>query len=79
MIVEAICVVIAAYCAIRAVFEPKTLKKLPYLNVMNFAVAGAIVLLMPYPITIVAVIAYFIGSTLESNAIASTFARLEEQ
>ncbi len=46
---------------------------------MNFAVAGAIVLLLPYPITICAVIAYFIGSTLESNAIASTFARLEEQ
>ena len=79
MIVEGICVVIAAYCAIRAVFEPNTLKKLPYLNVMNFAVAGAIVLLMPYPITIGAAIAYFIGSTLESNAIASTFARLEEQ
>ncbi|WP_461752556.1 DUF2109 family protein [Methanocorpusculum sp.] len=46
---------------------------------MNFAVAGVIVLLMPYPITIVAAIAYFIGSTLESNAIASTFALLEEQ
>jgi len=79
MIVEWICIVIAAYCAIRAVFEPKTLRKLPYLNVMNFAVAGSIVLLLPYPITIIAAIAYFIGSTLESNAIASTFARLEEK
>jgi len=79
MIVEGICVVIAVYCAIRAVFEPKTLKKLPYLNVMNFAVAGSIVLLMPYPLTICAAVAYFIGSTLESNAIASTFARLEEK
>ncbi|MEA5037863.1 hypothetical protein SDC9_35870 [bioreactor metagenome] len=79
MIVEWICIMIAAYCAIRAVFEPKTLRKLPYLNVMNFAVAGSIVLLLPYPITIIAAIAYFIGSTLESNAIASTFARLEEK
>ncbi len=79
MIVEGICVVIGVYCAIRAVFEPKTLKKLPYLNVMNFAVAGAIVLLMPYPITICAAVAYFIGSTLESNAIASTIAQLEKK
>ncbi|MDD3046597.1 MAG: DUF2109 domain-containing protein [Methanocorpusculum sp.] len=77
MIVEGICVVIAVYCAVRAVFEPKTLKKLPYLNVMNFAVAGTIVLLIPHPITVFAAIAYFIGSTLESNAIASTFAQLE--
>lgn len=77
MIVEGICAVIAAYCAVRVVFEPKTLKKLPYLNVMSFAVAGAIVLLLPYPITIIAAIAYFIGSTLESNAIASTMAQVE--
>lgn len=78
MIVEAICVIIAILCAIRAVFEPKTLKKLTYLNAMSFAVAGCIVLLMPYPITIGAAIAYFIGSTLESNAISSTIAKQEE-
>ncbi|HJJ85884.1 MAG TPA: DUF2109 family protein, partial [Methanocorpusculum sp.] len=51
-----------------------TLKKLAYLNVLNFAVAGAIVLLLPHPITIAAAVAYFIGATLESNAIASTLA-----
>ncbi|MDD4132363.1 MAG: DUF2109 domain-containing protein [Methanocorpusculum sp.] len=79
MIVEGICVVIAIYCALRAVFERNTLKKLPFLNAMNFAVTGAIVLLMPHPITIGVAIAYFVGSTLESNAIASTIASWEEQ
>ena len=77
MIVEGICVVIAVYCALRAVFEKNTLLKFPFLNVMNFAVTGAIVLLLPYPITIGVAIAYFVGSTLESNAIASTISTLE--
>lgn len=77
MIVEGICAVIAIYSAVRVVFEPNTLKKLPYLNVMSFAVTGSIVLLLPYPLTIIAAIAYFIGSTLESNAIASTIGQLE--
>ena len=74
MIVEIICVVVAVYSAIRVLLEKRTLQKLAYLNVLNFAVAGAIVLLLPHPITIGAAVAYFIGATLESNAIASTLA-----
>lgn len=74
MIVEIICVVVAVYSVIRVLLEKRTLQKLAYLNVLNFAVAGAIVLLLPHPITIVAAVAYFIGATLESNAIASTLA-----
>ena len=70
--VLAICAVIALYAALRAVFEKNTLRKLPYLNVMNFAVAGIIALILPHPLTLAAAVAYFVGATLESNAIAST-------
>lgn len=74
MIVETICALAAVYAVIRIIFEKRTFKKLAYLNVLGFAVAGAIVLLLPHPITIGAAVAYFIGATLESNAIASTLA-----
>lgn len=74
MIVEIICAVVAVYSVIRVILEKSTLQKLAYLNVLNFAVSGAIVLLLPHPITIGAAVAYFIGATLESNAIASTLA-----
>ena len=74
MIVETICALAAVYAVIRIIFEKSTLKKLAYLNVLGFAVAGAIVLLLPHPITIGAAVAYFVGATLESNTIASTLA-----
>ncbi|HII77119.1 MAG TPA: DUF2109 domain-containing protein [Methanolinea sp.] len=70
----AVCAVIAVYAAIRVALEPDTLRKLPFLNVLSFAVAGSIALLIPHPLSIVAAAAYFVGSTLESNAIASTYA-----
>ncbi len=69
-----VCVAIAVYAAIRVILEKNTLKKLPFLNVMSFAVAGSIALLLPHPLSIIAAAAYFIGTTLESNAIASTYA-----
>ncbi|NYT06886.1 MAG: DUF2109 domain-containing protein [Methanomicrobiales archaeon] len=69
-----ICAAVAAYAAVRILLEKNTLRKLPFLNVLSFAVAGAIALLLPHPLGIIAAAAYFIGSTLESNAIASTYA-----
>lgn len=69
-----ICGIVAVYAACRVVFEKNTLRKLPYLNVLSFAVSGSIVLILPHPLAIVAAAAYFVGSTLESNAIASTWA-----
>jgi energy-converting hydrogenase A subunit C len=68
------CGIIALYAALRVVLEKNTLRKLPFLNVLSFAVAGSIVLIIPHPLAIVAAAAYFVGSTLESNAIASTWA-----
>ncbi|OPX67005.1 MAG: hypothetical protein A4E37_01673 [Methanoregulaceae archaeon PtaB.Bin056] len=70
----AVCAVIAVYAAIRVAFEPDTLRKLPFLNVLSFAIAGSIALLLPHPLSILAAAAYFVGTTLESNAIASTYA-----
>ena len=76
---ELICAVVALYSCIRIVLEKNTLKKLPFLNVLTFAVTGIIVLIYPTPLGIAAACAYFIGSTLESNAIASTWAKRTEK
>ena len=69
-----VCGIIALYAAFRVMLEKDTMKKLPFLNVISFAISGSIVLLVPHPLAIVAAAAYFVGSTLESNAIASTYA-----
>lgn len=66
-----VCGVVALFAAVRCLVEKETYLKLPYLNVMNFAVAGIIVLLIDHPLSLLAGIAYFVGSTLEANAIAS--------
>nr|WP_304364184.1 DUF2109 family protein [Methanocalculus taiwanensis] len=75
MIAAAICLIIALYGAIRTVLERNTLLRLPFVNVMNFGIAGLIVFILPHPLTLVAAAAYFVGSTLEANAIASAYAR----
>ncbi len=54
MIALYVCAVIAVYAAIRIIFEPNTMRKLPFLNVVSFGVTGIIALLMPHPITIAA-------------------------
>jgi energy-converting hydrogenase A subunit C len=69
-----LCGAIAIYSGIRVTLEPDTLRKLPFLNVLSFAITGVIALLLPHPLGIVAAATYFVGSTLESNAIASTYA-----
>ena len=74
MIPVMVCAVIGLYAALRTVFERETPRKLLYLNVLNFAIAGSIVLLVPDIMALFAAAAYLVGSTLESNAIASTWA-----
>jgi energy-converting hydrogenase A subunit C len=69
-----ICALIALYATIRIITEPDTLRKLPFLNVFSFAIAGVIALLIPHPLALIAAVAYFVGSTFESNAIASVYA-----
>jgi energy-converting hydrogenase A subunit C len=74
MIAVFVCAGVAVYAALRVIFQRNTMRKLPFLNVVSFAVTGIIALLLPHPITIAAAAAYFVGSTFESNAIASTWA-----
>ncbi|WP_319642025.1 DUF2109 domain-containing protein [Methanovulcanius yangii] len=69
-----VCAVIGLFAAVRMVVEQETPRKLLYLNVLNFAIAGSVVLLVPDIMGLFAAAAYFVGSTLESNAIASTLA-----
>ena len=78
MIALQICVVVAIYAAFRVVFEKNTLRKLPFLNVVSFAVSGIIVLIIPQPLALLAAGAYLLGTALGSNAIASTLAGDEE-
>ena len=73
MIALAVVAIIAALEAVRVVAERNTMRKLPYLNVVSFAITGSLMLILPHPLTILACAAYFVGSTLESNAIASTW------
>jgi len=74
LIALSVCAIIAAYAAVRVVLEKRPLRKLPYLNVLSFAISGSLLLILPHPLSIVVAVAYFVGSTLESNAIASTYA-----
>ena len=73
MIAIYLCAAIAVYAALRVIAERNTLRKLPFVNVISFAVTAIIALLIPHPLTILAAAAFFIGSTFESNAIASTW------
>jgi len=74
MIAAAVTAIIAIYAVLRIVIERETLRKFTYLNVMNFAIAATIPLVIADPLAMVAAVAYFVGSTLESNAIASAYA-----
>ncbi len=69
-----VCSLVALYGAVRVITEPDTLRKLPFLNVFSFAISGIIALMIPHPLALVAAVAYFVGSTFESNAIASVYA-----
>jgi energy-converting hydrogenase A subunit C len=73
MIAIYICAAIAVYAALRVIAERKTMRKLPFVNLISFAVTAIIALLLPHPLTILAAAAFFVGSTFESNAIASTW------
>ncbi|MBC7109568.1 MAG: DUF2109 domain-containing protein [Archaeoglobi archaeon] len=77
MIIEIIGV-ITAYSALMAVLTEDSRRKMPYINAMNFGVTALIALSVKHPLAGVAALAYFIFSTMESNAIASTIDRLKE-
>ncbi len=74
MIATVICAAVAVYAAIRVVAERNTMRKLPFVNVLSFAITGIIALILPHPLTILAAAACFVVSTLESTASACTWA-----
>lgn len=80
MIAAVITATVAIYAVVRIFLEKETLRKFTYLNVMNFAITATIPLIINHPFAMIAAVAYFVGSTLESNAIASAYAvRSDEQ
>ena len=74
-----ICFIIALYAVVRMIFEPDTMRKLVYLNVFGFAISGSFLLLYPDILTLIATCTFFLGITLESNALASAYAQRGER
>ena len=70
-----ICLILALYSVIRMIFEPDVMRKLLYLNVFGFAISATFVLIFPDILTLIATGVFYIGITLESNALASAYAR----
>lgn len=69
---------LAVYTAIMAILTKDKPRRLPYLNAMNFCITGVIALSIQHPLGGLVALTYFILSTLESNAVASTMDRLME-
>ena len=69
-----ICLILALYSIARLIFEPDIMRKLLYLNVFGFAISAALVLIYPDILTLIATCIFYIGITLESNALASAYA-----
>ena len=70
-----ICLILALYSVIRMIFEPEVMRKLLYLNVFGFGISATFVLIFPDILTLIATCIFYIGITLESNALASAYAR----
>ena len=70
-----VCCLVALYAAFRALLERDVPKKLLYLNVFGFAISGSFVLLVPDILTVIAAVAFFVGTTLEGNVIASAYSQ----
>jgi len=66
------------YSAVMAILTEDNRRKMPYINAMNFGITALIALSVKHPLSGIAALAYFIFSTLESNAIASSIDRLKE-
>lgn len=70
--------ILTIYAGIMVVITGERSRRLPYLNAMNFGITGLIALSVEHPLAGVVALFYFIFSTLESNAIASTIDRMGE-
>lgn len=78
MLEETIISAIIIYMVLRLFITQDTLERMPYLNVINFGVAGTITLLNPSPLGAITSMVYFIMATVGANAIAFTIDKIRE-
>lgn len=71
--------IIVVVMALRAVITKNRVERLLYLNVIGFGVSAIIALVINTPFALVVAVAFFVCSTISSNAIAYTLDRLEDE
>ena len=71
--------IIIILMAIRAVITRNRAEKLLYVNVIGFGISAIIVLVINSPMGFVVACAYFVCSTISSNAIAYSLKKLERE
>ncbi|WP_297982698.1 DUF2109 domain-containing protein [uncultured Methanobrevibacter sp.] len=71
--------VIAILMALRAVITKDRAEKLLYINVIGFCISAIVALYIKTPFGLVLAAAFFISSTIGSNAIAYTLKELEDE
>lgn len=74
-----ICLILALYTLLRIAFEPEMVRKVIHLNAFGFAISATFVLILPDILTLIAACVFFIGITLESNALLSVYAQRRSQ
>ena len=71
--------IIVVFVALRALITKNRAERLLYLNVIGFGVSALIVLVINTPFALVVAAAFFICSTISSNAIAYSLKRLDDE
>ena len=75
---ETVISAIIIYMVLRLFITQDRLERMPYLNVINFGVAGIITLLNPTPLGAITSMVYFIMATVGANAIAYSIDKIRE-
>jgi len=75
---ETIISAIIIFIVLRLLVTQNRLERMPYLNVINFGVAGVITLMNPSPLGAVTSMIYFIMATVAANAIAFSIDKIRE-
>jgi len=71
--------IIVAIMAVRTLLTENRVEKMLYINVIDFGVSALIALYINTPFALIVAIAFFVTSTISSNAIAYTLNRLNNE
>ena len=71
--------VIVIFVALRELITQNSVEMLLYLNVIGFGISAIIALVINTPFALIVAAAFFICSTISSNAIAYTLKRLDDE